>query len=374
LNPRNGIKDTPDPATNITFGYNAQLSLVTSFTARDFLLIGLQAGNINTGARFNNPPFFLNDTYTRLAYELDTNNNLRLSDLTYRFLVGNRLAFIVGAKGVNPVTVFRGPNRYESAGQGPLSQFAQRNPIIGLGNTEAGFGLDWQIADWVSLQAVYSAGNASGPASDPNRRAGLFDGPNSIGAQLALTPIPRVDLTVYYLSSYSTNAFLNTGVGDDLIGFVGSRFQTNAVGATAAWRISPGITVGGWFGYTTSNVLNPGYRGNVQTTNWMAFLNFPDLLGKGNLGGIYVGQPPKITSSSLRQNGVCTLNVPGAISGTGGACGGQPGSTLQVEAFYRWRVTDNISVTPGVIVLFNPVQTNTSDSIVIGAIRTTFTF
>lgn len=374
LNPRNGIPDTPDPATNFTFGYNAQLSLVTSFSARDFLLIGLQSGNINTGAGFNNPPFFLNDTYTRLGYELNTNNNLRLSDLTYRFLVGDRLAFIVGTEDVNPISIFRGPNRYESAGQGPISVFAQRNPIIGLGNTRSGIGFDWQIANWASLQAVYSAGNGFRSAADPSPGAGLFNGPNTIGAQLALTPIPRLDLTVYYLRSYSTNAFLNTGVGDDLIGFIGSRFSTNAVGTTVSWRISPRVTLGGWFGYTNSEVQNPGFSGNVETTNWMAFLNFPDLFGKGNLGGLYVGQPPKIISSNLRLNGVCTLNVPSAISGTGGACGGQPGSTVHVEAFYRWRLTDNISLTPGVLVLFNPVQTNSSDTIVIGVLRTTFTF
>ena len=374
LNVRNGIRDTRDPSTQITFGYNTQLSLVTSFTPRDFLLLGLQAGNLNTGAGFNNAPFFLNDTYTRLGYELDTGGSLRLSDATYRFLVTDKLAVVVGAQGVNPVTVFRGPNRYESAGLGPISAFGQRNPIIGIGNTQAGAGFDWQIAKWASLQAVYSAGNAAGQASDPSSRAGLFDGPYTAGVQLALNPISRVDLTLYYLNSYSTNAFLNTGVGDDLIGFVGSRFNTNALGATAAWRVSPVVTVGGWFGYTNSAVVTNGFDGNVTTTNWMAFLNFPDLLGKGNLGGIYVGQPPKITSSNLRQNGVSTLNIPSAISGTGGISGGQPDSTLHVEAFYRLRVSDNIAITPGVLVLFNPVQTAGSDTIVIGTLRTTFSF
>lgn len=374
LNPRNGTRDTSDPSTNFTFGYNTQLSLVTSFSPRDFLLLGLQAGNINTGAGFNNPPFFLNDTYTRLGYELNTNGSLRLSDATYRVALSDRFAFIVGAEGVNPVTVFRGPNRYESAGQGPISAFAQRNPIIGIGNTQTGVGFDWQFANWGSLQTVYSAGNGAGRASDPADRAGLFDGPYTAGVQLALTPIRRVDLTLYYLNSYSTNAFLNTGVGDDLIGFVGSRFNTNALGGTVSWRVSPVVTVGGWFGYTNSKVLTGGFDGNVTTTNWMAFLNFPDLFGKGHLGGIYVGQPPKITSSDLRRNGVATLNIPSAISGTGGVAGGQPDSTLHVEAFYRLRVNDNISITPGVLVLFNPVQTSSSDTIVIGSLRTTFSF
>lgn len=374
LNPRNGIQDTRDPSTQITFGYNAQLSLVSSFSPRDFLLLGLQAGNINTGAGFNNAPFFLNDSYTRLGYELNTNGGLRLSDATYRVALNNKLALIVGALGVSPVTVFRGPNRYESAGQGPISAFAQRNPIIGLGNTQTGVGFDWQFANWGSLQAVYAAGNSSGSAADPSSQAGLFNGPYTAGVQLALTPLRRVDLALYYLNSYSTNAFLNTGVGDDLIGFVGSRFNTNAVGGTVSWRVSPGLTVGGWYGYTNSRVVTDGFNGNVTTANWMAFLNFPDLFGKGNLGGIYVGQPPKITSSNLRQNGVARLNVPSVISGTGGIAGGQPDSTLHLEAFYRLRINDNISVTPGVLVLFNPVQTGSSDTIVIGALRTTFSF
>ncbi len=374
LNPRNGIKDTSDPSTNTTAGYNVQLSLVTAFSERDFLLIGLQAGNLNTGAGFNNAPFFLNDSYTRLAYELNTNGSVRISDLTYRFLVSDKLAFIVGTEGVNPITVFRGPNRYENAGQGPISAFAQRNPIIGLGNTQAGIGIDWQIASWASLQAVYSAGTSASSAASPLASNGLFNGPYTAGVQLATTFFERVDTTIYYLNAYSTNAFLNTGVGDDLIGFIGSRFQTNAAGATISWRASPRFTIGGWFGYTNSSVKAVGFNGNVETTNWMVFLNFPDLFGKGNLGGIYVGQPPKIIGSDLQTGGVPTLNVPSVISGTGGVAGGQPDSTFHGEAFYRWRLTDNISLTPGIIVLFNPVQTAASDTITIGILRTTFAF
>jgi hypothetical protein len=72
----------------------------------------------------------------------------------------------------------------------------------------------------------------------------------------------------------------------------------------------------------------------------MAYLNFPDLFGQGNLGGIYVGQPPKITSSDLPTG----RNYPDIISKGGlGEEGGQPSSTTHVEAFYRLRVTDNIT-------------------------------
>ena len=47
---------------------------------------------------------------------------------------------------------------------------------------------------------------------------------------------------------------------------------------------------------------------------------------------------------------------------------------LHVEAFYKYKVTDNISITPGVVWLVSPNQNDDNDSIFIGALRTTFTF
>jgi len=370
LTPRDGTKNTPDDATNLTFGYNLQLSLVTQFDNRSILLTGIQAGNASTASTSFINNNFLTNTYTRLGYELDTGNTFQLSDLSYRFLVGDRLAVVVGAAGVSPSSVFRGPNRYESAGQGPLSAFAQRNPILNFPG-QAGIGFDWQISDNISLQGVYTASLASAPNN------GLTGGPFTAGVQLSLTPTDSVDLALYYLNSYSTNASLNTGVGDNLIGPIGGRFSTNAFGGTVSWRISRAVTLGGWAGYTTSDARDAVLSGSVTTFNWMAFLNFPDLFAEGNLAGIYVGQPPKITSSNLTVGGVPSLNIPSAIGLTGvtpGDFGGQPDSTTHLELFYRMRISDNISITPGLLFIFNPVQTSSSDTITVGAIRTTFTF
>ncbi|HEY9600409.1 MAG TPA: carbohydrate porin, partial [Allocoleopsis sp.] len=60
--------------------------------------------------------------------------------------------------------------------------------------------------------------------------------------------------------------------------------------------------------------------------------------------------------------------------GGSGNAGGQPGTTTHVEGFFRYRVSENITITPGVIVIFEPAHTPTSDTILIGAFRTTFTF
>ncbi|HEY9749078.1 MAG TPA: carbohydrate porin, partial [Allocoleopsis sp.] len=57
-----------------------------------------------------------------------------------------------------------------------------------------------------------------------------------------------------------------------------------------------------------------------------------------------------------------------------GTEGDQPGTTTHLEVLYRYRISDNITLTPGFIVLFNPGNTPESDTVGIGALRTTFTF
>ena len=46
----------------------------------------------------------------------------------------------------------------------------------------------------------------------------------------------------------------------------------------------------------------------------------------------------------------------------------------QIEGFYKYRVSDNISITPGVIWLTSPGQNSDNDDAIIGTLRTTFTF
>ncbi|HEY9631901.1 MAG TPA: iron uptake porin [Coleofasciculaceae cyanobacterium] len=358
-----------DQGTNINLIDYVQLSLFTQFSPSSLLLTGLAAGNgNNTAIRL--------DRYTSLGYETGTNNNLELSDLNYRQLIGSKFAVILGPVGVNPVNIFRGVNRVESAGQGPLSRFAQRNPIINIGGNGGGIGFDWQLGTRLSLQGVYTANRSEDPAN--GSLFGGKEGTTTAGVQLVVSPTDQIDLSLQYLNSYSPSGFLGTGVGDDLLaiqtvnplGFPRAPIQTNAIGASLEWRVTPGFTLGGWAGYTTS-AFKAG-SGNVETINWMGFLNFPDLLGEGNLAGIYVGQPPKIISSDLPAG----RNIPSFINRGDflAGPGEQPGTTIHVEGFYRFRVTDNISVTPGVIVIFNPNQNNNNDTITIGALRTTFTF
>jgi carbohydrate-selective porin OprB len=42
--------------------------------------------------------------------------------------------------------------------------------------------------------------------------------------------------------------------------------------------------------------------------------------------------------------------------------------------YYRFQVSDNISVTPGAFVLFNPEGDSNNDTSIVGVVRTTFVF
>ncbi|MEM9928032.1 MAG: iron uptake porin, partial [Cyanobacteria bacterium P01_D01_bin.50] len=326
--PRDGVKDTDDPGTSTNVINLNQLYLTSQFSPRSFLVTGLIAADGSTNPKLTND--FI------LGYEAPPGNDWKLSDLRYHQLLTKNLAMMVGTKGVDMIRAFRGPNRAESAANGPLSWFAQRNPILNFDFENGGIAFDWQFAKRASFQAIYSAKDIA----NPGKRGGLFDGSTTAGAQLLLTPAKTLDVSLYYVNNYSTNGFLSTFAGDNCLTalncFTGTSrpLQTNAVGATVNWDISRQITLGAWAGYTNSYI--PGESGDVETTNYMFYLNFPDLFGKGNLGGIYVGQPPKIVSSDLPTGS----NVPDLLDGGNGSDGGQPGTTTHIEAFYRWRLND----------------------------------
>jgi hypothetical protein len=359
--PRDGIKETDDPGDNVNLINWNYLILSTAFSPTSLLTTTLL--NVNGSG----DPRTTNDG--RVGYDYGPVSGVQIGDLNYRFMLGDKFAAYLGTAGVYTETAFRGPDRAESAATGPISFFAQRNPLLNMGFGAGGAGFDWQFAKRASLQGVF---HTNVPGLFPNRNGPK--GYNTLGVQLALTPIDPLDVSLYYINSYSPNGSPLFFVGDDLLvapdaAGASRPILTNAVGASANWQVSQGLNLGGWFGYTNSGI--PGENGRVETTNYMLYANFPDLLGKGNLAGIYVGQPPKITSSNLPIG----RNYPDFLSTGLGRPGGQEsGTSTHVEMFYRWRLSDNVSITPGVFAVFQPGHSRSSEPVVVGALRTTFTW
>ncbi|MEH1859359.1 MAG: iron uptake porin [Nostoc sp.] len=360
LFPRDGVPERQGK-TNLTFTSSAQLTLATSFTGRDLLLTGLSAGNLGSTASL------LSTNMGRLGFELNTDNNLVVSDLSYRFLASDNLGIVVGTAGVNPINTFRGISPLEGSSDGAISLFGQRNPILSIGNGNGGIGFDWQISDRISLQGVYSAEIPSFPG-DINQ-GGLFGGRYTAGAQLSLAPTNNIDVGIHYLYSHSPDGLLGGGIGDSQLisPFADpTAFNTQAIGATVAWRINPNLQLGGWGGFTSSKPSN--LSGSVETTNWMVFAAFPNLFRPGNLGGVLVGQPPKITSSTLPDG----FNFPNFSDG--GTAGGRSDTSIHVEVFYRAQLSDNIALTPGLFVIFNPDHNAANDALIVGTLRASFRF
>ena len=110
----------------------------------------------------------------------------------------------------------------------------------------------------------------------------------------------------------------------------------------------------GWVGLTKAQLIN---RGDADLLTYAVALGFPDLGKEGNLGAIIVGAEPYLTD----------LNVPGDPNFS-------EDIPFHIEALYKYQLNDNVSITPGVIWLTAPNQNEDNSDVVIGTLRTTFTF
>jgi len=144
--------------------------------------------------------------------------------------------------------------------------------------------------------------------------------------------------------------------------------ESDSYGLQLSWRLSNNFVLGGWVGYTntsvTENVVTDRGtigRGNLDIWNWAVTLGFPDLGREGNLGGLIFGMPPKVTNANFT---VPDPNFQIRDNDT----------TFHIEGFYQYQVTDNIFITPGVIWQINPNHNENNADVVIGTLRTTFTF
>jgi hypothetical protein len=130
---------------------------------------------------------------------------------------------------------------------------------------------------------------------------------------------------------------------------------TNAYGLSGVFDITPNIAIGGWVGYSNHRYIG---RGDGNVWNWAANLAFVDFGGEGNTLGFVVGMEPKLTDIDDSVNGGET----------------DEDTSLHLEAFYRYVISDNLDITPGVIWLTAPNHNNDNNDVVIGVLRTRFFF
>ncbi|MDL5045198.1 iron uptake porin [Oscillatoria amoena NRMC-F 0135] len=329
---------------NVVLAGRARLNFDTSFTGRDRLRTRLQAGNhiSFTGATGTN--------MARLGFDTNTGNDFELDVLTYRFPIGNAITGWIGTTGLAADDVAPTfPTLLNSSGQGSISRFGQRNPVSRLPDGIGG-GLSINFSPRLNLAVSYLTDDGNSPLP----KDGLFNGAYQARAQLSYTG-NTFGIGLSYARAYMPGEDVNltgsTGSINAIRPFGAVATSANVYGVEGQINLGRRLVLGGWGGWFDTERETGGSR-SADVWTWAGSVLFPDLGARGNLGGVVFGMPPKATSGPNRDRD------------TG----------YHLEGFYRFRVSNNISITPGVIVLFNPEHNDRNDNIYVGTLRTTFSF
>ncbi|OCQ92976.1 porin [Nostoc sp. MBR 210] len=330
---------------NLVLSDRVRLSLETSFTGKDKLQIQLQG---------RNTPELEDVTDTKMAnlgFDGDDNNEVEIDEIDYKLPLSKQTRLTLYALGgglgdfvpsVNPL--------FSGSGDGSISTFGRENPIRRQGGG-AGVGISHNLSDSVNLSLGYVTNNAANPET------GIFASPYGAIAQLTVEPTKNTALSLTYIHSYNN---VNTGTGSE---FTNNPFddQTDAIiansfGAEAAWQINPTISLGGRVGVINATAKDLQTTPNATISTWALLLTLRDIGKEGSFAGFVLGQPPKVTHNSF------------------GKAFEDKDTSLHLEAFYHWQVTDNLAITPGLFVITNPEHNNINDNIYVGTVRTTFSF
>ena len=374
---------------NTVFHDRVRLNLLTSFTGKDRLRTRLQVGNavplLGLGGSAANPNSFNGSIAAaqrtnegRFTYDGSNNsandNDVFLDVLDYRFPLGDKLTVtLTAANGLHHYYADTVNPYFEGYGGGnnSLSRFGERNPIYRIGPLGAGVGLNYKISNALKLDLGYLSNTGNNPGDDN----GIFSGNYSGLAQLVFGT-NRFKVGFTYIHAYDdggNNAprFAMGGTGTGLANLnpatlaaattggltqaqLSRPVSSNSYGLEASFQLTPQFVLNGWVGKTDARLIG---LGDADIWNFALGLALPDFGKKGNLLGILAGAEPTLRG----------LNVPGPENF-------ERDFAYHFEGFYKYQMTNNISITPGIIWLASPNQNADNDDIIIGTIRTTFTF
>ncbi|MBD2498027.1 iron uptake porin [Nostoc sp. FACHB-280] len=392
-----GAPNQGDP--NIILVNRVRLNLNTSFTGKDLLITGLQAYNflggvdgsgslqnslglasdllVSSSARTSFEPLFPGFDVKTLSAQ--SANSVQLYKLLYVFPVADKLTLFAGTA-AEATDAFPAITPFYGEGNESISRFAGLNPVARVSGGTSGTGLAsaagfiFSISPQLDLRALYGSVNANIPqeagdivpgVSNTPLGAGVFGGSSVFSTQLTFKPTSSIDVGLNYAHSYHEINILGTGLVRDDIGALagvdlGTPVTLNSVGGTVTWRFSPKVALSGYGAAMFVDDSSGAVDASTTFTSWMVGLHFNDLFKSGNNAGILFGQPLFRSDAS----GSAQLAPDGVNRAT----------PYHLEAYYRFKLTDNISITPGAFVLFNPEGDSRNETTTVGVLRSTFTF
>jgi hypothetical protein len=378
------VRGSSDYAAQETvFQDRVRLNFDTSFTGKDLLRTRLQAGNVVAFGpmtnRFTVPaPTTANPNRTitapgtnitregRFGFETPepNDNSVSLERLFYRYPVGNLGQVYLFARGQTEDFVDVLNPGLDSSGAGALSRFGRYSPIYRMGG-QAGAGAAVSLGGKSPLRV--DLGYLAENGNNPNEKFGLFDGNFLALGQVTFQPTQKFRVAGTYSHVYDRS---NLRHGE---GSVASQIQTgrpvvgNSYGLEATFAFTSQLVLSGWGNYTAARAIG---LGDADIWTYGGTLSINDLGTKGSALGFVVGMEPKLTGTS-------SAAFASQINGLQAIDAGRRrdrDTSLHLEGFYKFKLSNNILITPGVIWLTAPGHDSRNDDIFIGTIRTTFTF
>ena len=342
--------------SNVTFNYDVQLTFDTSFTGKDLLRTNLRAGNFGTSVFGGEPHALGNSAELEVAFEEDAGPNIvGIDKLFYQFPIGSQFTATIGARVGQEDMLALWPSVYPA--DTILNLFTVNGaPAAYSKNLGAGAGLWWQNNGW-SVSANYVSALGSDSAN------GIFteDAGATASVQLGYQQEQWGIAAIWTYIQPDTQFVPGTtplvhGAVDHTAGA-----ETNAFGLSAFWQPMtsgwlPSVSVGWGINNTSYSTSRPA--GSLrQSQSWMAGLQWTDVFMKGNDFGFAVG------------SAVFATSLTGGVSPDDG--------NLAWEWWYKFQVTDNITITPALFYLSRPMGQRTPEGgfSALGAlIKTTFKF
>ena len=359
FNKNNQINGSTAARNGVSFNYDLRLNFTTSWTGKDLLYTRLRSGNFANSAFSGTPVGMAN--LDKAFSPTGGDNVVNIDRLYYRFPVGDSLAITVGPRVRNTEMIAFRPQAYNA----DILDFFTLAGAPGAYNkaTGTGAGITWRQKvkkgnPYLTASLNYVAG--AGENGDPNA-GGLFSsyGQNNVTAQFGGRGTNWGVAALYRYGSCGTNLRRGTPMATASepcnSSLASNNASSNSLGLGAYWQPKqsgwiPSVSLGwGYSGLSQSGTVSANTVANIASANgvngvanvsaaqsWAAMFQWSDVFAKGNDAGFAFGQGVMTTAT---RNGAVGAND----------------SNYAFEWFYRFKVSDNISVTPAVFYLSNPL-------------------
>ena len=333
----NGSVANPDARVTdqVTFNYNVNLNLDTSFNGKDLLRTTLRSNNFQNSVFGEDGTAALEDAAEPQNVGADA---IGISRLFYQFPIGEAFTATVGAKVRQDDMLAMWPSAYEGDSILDRMHAAGASGAYSM-NIGSGVGLSYQ-KNGFSISALYisnqlttgNSGTVSNTAAETSV-SGFGRGATTTAQVGYAAKNWGMAFAYNYTQATESTALIDPNAGYEVAG-------ANNLGFSAYWEpektgLIPSISAGVGTSY---------FNGGGNTSTWMVGLVWSDAFRKGNALGMAYGD----------------TQTPGTDPGT-----------YAYELYYKVQMSDNISVTPA---FFWIDGSGTNPSSTGGLVKTTFRF